>query len=197
VNPRKWINGGGQPALDPEQAIQEIVRRYLRAYGPSTPLDFTRWWWGGAGLVQAKQIFKALESELTPVDVEGLPGVALTSTIEPMQNLTPSGSIHLLPLFDAYTLGLGRDSDIEPLLPAAYKKRVYRPQGWITAVVLFNGYIQGVWDYKTKGSRTTVKVELFNTPSTTDLKQLKPGIEAEAERLAAFLNTQVSVEYVS
>ena len=187
VNPSKWL--GSWESIEPEQALQEIVRRYLRAYGPSTPEDFTRWWWGGAGLIQAKKVFKSLEAELETVDVEGLPGLALRSTFEPMQNLEPSDTIQLLPLFDAYTLGIGRD--IEPLLPKAFKSRVYRPQGWISAVVLVGGYIKGVWDYKTRRGQTLVKVQLFSSPTAL----IKRGIEAEAERLGSFLNTQVALEY--
>ena len=44
-----------------------------------------------------------------------------------MQQLEPQATIHLLPLFDAYTLGLGRD--VEPLLAQVYKRLVFRPAG--------------------------------------------------------------------
>jgi hypothetical protein len=56
--------------------------------------------------------------------------------------------VNLLPLFDAYVLGLGRD--LEPLLPKSYQRRVFRPQGWVSAVVLVDGVIRGVWEYKTQ-----------------------------------------------
>jgi hypothetical protein len=187
VNPRKWI--GNWEAIEPEQALLEMVRRYLRAYGPATPVDFVRWWWGGAGLVQAKKIFQSLDDELETVAVEGWRALALRSTLEPMQNAEKSGSVNLLPLFDAYTLGIGRD--IEPLLPKVYKSQVYRPQGWISAVVLVDGYINAVWAHKSGRSQTTVKVNLFSAPTNA----IKQGIEAEAERLGVFLNTQVAIMY--
>ena len=108
---------------------------------------------------------------------------------EPMQNLTMSDEVRLLPLFDAYTFGLGRD--IEALLPETYKSLVFRPQGWISAVVLVNGCIKGVWEYKTQRAQTTVKVRMFSTPTTA----LKQSIEAESERLSAFLHTKVVVAF--
>jgi hypothetical protein len=191
VNPRKWLGKRSTwDAVEPEAAIREVILRYLRAYGPSTLKDFALWWWGGGGLTQGKKAFKSLDDELVAVDVEGYAAFALRDTLEPLQNLEPSESIQLLPLFDAYTLGIGRD--IEPLLPKTHKLRVYRPQGWITAVVLVNGSIKGVWNYKTQRGQTVVNIELFSTPTTA----IKQGIEAEVERLGVFLNTAVALEIV-
>jgi hypothetical protein len=76
-------------------------------------------------------------------------------------------------------------------LAKAYKLQVYRPQGWISAVVLVGGAIKGVWEYKTRRGQTTVKVRLFSSPTAA----IKRGIDAEAERLSAFLNTQLTLEY--
>src|SRR6266545_33488 len=187
VNPRAWL--GAWPSLEPEAALQAIVRRYLQSYGPATRQDFARWWWGGGGMTTAKQTFQALTDELVEVDVEGWRAIALRSTLEPMQQLEPRETIHLLPLFDAYPLGLGRD--VEPLLPQAYKRLVFRPQGWISAVVLVGGAIQGVWQHTTRRDQTRVQVQMFAPPTTA----IKQGIAAEAERLEAFLKTKVALEY--
>lgn len=187
VNPKKWI--GKWQSIDPYQALQEIARRYLRAYGPATPADFARWWGGRIGIVSSKKLFQSIENELEPVDVEGRGAVALSTTLEQMQAFEKPSSVNLLPLFDAYTFGFGRG--LEPLLSSAYEGRVFRPQGWISAVVLIDGYMKGVWDYKIRTSQITVKVEMFSSPTAT----IKKGIEAEAERLGAFLNTRVALEY--
>lgn len=195
VNPRHWLDPDAKlngPSLEPYTALQETVRRYLRAYGPATPEDFARWWDGSAGIVPAKKLFRSIEDELEAVDVEGWHALALRATLEPMQKLeavAAPGVVRLLPLFDAYTLGLGRN--IEPVLPRAYKSRVFRPQGWISAVVLVDGRMQGVWEYETRPSQTTVKVSMFASPAAS----VYEGIEAEAERLNAFLNTKVVLKF--
>ena len=106
-----------------------------------------------------------------------------------MQKLEAKGSVNLLPLFDAYVLGLGRD--LEPLLPMSYKNRVFRPQGWISAVVLVDGYMRGVWKPKTIRSQTIVKVHMFSSPTAS----VRRGIEVEVERLGTFLNPTVALEY--
>jgi DNA glycosylase AlkZ-like len=194
VNPHKWIGPSAkQKAVEPQAAFEEIGRRYLSAYGPSTPEDFTRWWDGGSGLRYARKLFKAIESELEEVDMEGRRAWALSSTGEAMQTLEKKAEgpevVRLLPLFDAYTLGLERD--LEQLLPGAYKIRVFRPQGWITAVVLVDGRMKGVWEYKTGRARTVVKVRMFAPPTAS----IRKGIEAEVERLSAFLGSEVAVEF--
>lgn len=187
VRPSAWL--GEWNPLDPQQALQEMARRYLRAYGPARPQDFAVWWDGGGQLSHAKKLFRSIEDELEEVDVEGWQALALRETIEPMQRSDTTGTVRLLPLFDAYTLGIGRD--IEPLLPRARKLDVYRPQGWISAVVLVDGRIEGVWEHKAGRARTTVKVRMFSPPKGP----IRQGIEAEAERLEAYWKAEVALEF--
>jgi Winged helix DNA-binding domain len=99
--------------------------------------------------------------------------------------------VRLLPLFDAYVMGIGRGPDIEPLLPGAYQKLVYRQQGWVSAVVLVDGYIQGVWETDNRRAGTLIKVRMFS-PLAAPVRR---GIEAEAERLSEFWDTEVGLEY--
>jgi uncharacterized protein YcaQ len=187
VNPRAWMDEW--PALEAEQAVREIIRRYLRAYGPATAEDFARCCWDGGGKSEARKLFQSMKDELEEVDIEGWRAVALRETLEPMQRLEPAGTIHLLPLFDAYTIGTPRDR--EQLLDGAYKRLVFRLQGWISAVVLVNGSIQGVWQSTTRRSQTVVKVHLFCSPTAV----IQKGIEAEVERLRDFFKTKVVLEY--
>lgn len=187
VNARKWL--GQWESVDSEVAFQEIARRYLRAYGPLTPRNFARWWNEGRVNV-AKKLFKQIEDELELVDVEGWQAWALRSTIEPMQQATVSGVVRLLPLFDAYVLDIGRMG--EPILPKQHWKQVFRQGGWTTAVVLVDGLIKGVWEYKLQDSQTTITVEMFAPPPS---KLIQKGIEAEVARLGAFLDTETVLKY--
>lgn len=186
MNPRVWIDNW-QP-IEPEQALQEIVRRFLQTYGPATSDDFAFWWGYQKG--RAKKLFQSIAEELEEVDVEGWQAFALRETLPLMQSFEPVEDIHLLPLFDAYTIGApprGR----EPLLAPAYKSRVFNLQGWAFAVVLVNGSIQGIWQHKIRRAQTIVKVNLFSLPAAA----IHKGIEAEVERLSDFFKTKVSLEY--
>ena len=185
VNPKTWL--GTWQSIEPEQALKHIARLYLQAYGPATPDDFARWW--GGQITLAKKLFKSMSNELEEVEVEGWRAFALCSTLEPMQRLEPAETVHLLPLFDAYTIGMPRD--LEPLLSQAYKNQVFRPQGWISAVILVNGSIQGVWRSTTRRAQVVVRVKLFSQSASS----IQKGIEAEAERLGDLFKRKVLLEY--
>lgn len=188
VRPSAWL--GGWREIAPDVALEEIIRRYLSVYGPATPQDFSRWW-GGAAL-QAKKMFKALEaeSELETVEVDGWQAFALRSSLEPMESLSASGVVRLLPMFDSYVHGL---LDCDPLLPSAFRRLVFRPQAWISAVVLVDGRIRGVWEHKIRRSRALVTVRMFAAPTA----KVRRAIAAEAERLSDFLGTTVDVEFAA
>jgi len=188
MNPRVWMEDW--PRFDPQLALQELARRYLQAYGPATTNDFAFWW--GCTKGEARKLFHAMAAELEEVEVEGWRAFALRATLPFLQSSEPVGGIediHLLPLFDAYTIGAPRDC--EPLLAPAYKRQVFNLQGWTFAVVLVNGSIQGVWRSTSRRAQTVLQVNLFSA-STAAIRQ---GIAAEAERLSHLLGRAVVLEY--
>jgi len=185
VRPDQWL-GEWQP-IDPQHALKEMARRYLNAYGPATSDNFARWW--GLESSPAKKLFRSLGDEIEAVDVEGQQAWALASAVEPMRKLKASHTVRLLPQFDAYTVGVSRDC--EPILSAKYTGRVYRPQGWISAVVLVGGRMAGIWEYDARRSTLASKVEMFAPPTAHD----KRGIQAEAQRLGEFLGAEVELTY--
>ena len=185
VRPAAWI--GDWRSVEPQEAQKEIARRYLTAYGPARPEDFARWWGFDAG--QAKKLFRSLEDEIEAVDVEGWKAWAPVSTLMELKAQKAARSVRLLPQFDAYVVGVSRDC--EPILPKTHKSRVYRPQGWISGVVLVDGRMEGVWEYELQRSRLAVKVEMFAAPAV----RVNRGIQAEARRLGEFLGAEVEVAY--
>lgn len=187
VNPRRWLKAW--KAWEPKEAQREITRRYLQTYGPATPRDFG-FWWDGGGVALGKKMFEALGDEVETVDVEGWKATALKSTIEAMTNVQTHPSVRLLPMFDVYVLMQSRH--YEPMLAKEHKDKVFRPAAWVSAIVLVDGKIAGVWEYETRKDRTFVKVGMF-TPSA---EKVRSEIEAEAQRLESFLGTNVAVEFV-
>jgi hypothetical protein len=181
VHPAKWIRNWHP--VEPQPALQEILRRYLGTYGPATVDDFGRWL--GIDPAKAKRLFKTLGEELTEVDVEGRKAWALTSSLKQLEKTKVSHSVRLLPQFDPYTVAMYRHCQY--LLPEKDKARVYRSQGWISAVVLVNGRMEGVWEYEKKGAQTVVRVAMFAPPAD----KVKRGVLAEAKLLGEYLESDV------
>jgi hypothetical protein len=186
VRPSQWI--GAWDAVEPEHALHEVVHRYLAAYGPATGDDFARWWGIDAGA--AKRLFRSLAGEITLVTVDEWQGWALNATVQSIQNTNPSSSVRLLPSFDPYTIALYRQPFV---LNQTYKGRVSRPQGWISAVVLVDGRIEGVWEYEKQRGQLVVTVDLFGSLTS----QITRGVDAEAQRLGDFLGAEAVVTYTS
>jgi hypothetical protein len=187
VNPRKWLSAWQE--WDPQEAQQEITRRYLRTYGPATPGEFG-FWWNGGGTTFGQKMFAALGEEVETVDVAGWKATALRSTLEALAIMKAGHSVRLLPMFDVYVLTQSRN--FEPLLAPEHKGKVFRPAAWVSAVVLVDGKIEGVWEYETRKDQTRVQVRMFTPPA----EQVRQGIAAEAKRLESFLATQVAVQFV-
>lgn len=140
VNPRHWLASWRD--VDPDDAIAEIARRYLRAYGPATRHDFARWWglWPGA----ARAAWSRLSSELTQVVVDGDLADVLTADLNALSDASIEGSAVLLPSFDPYLMGhRSRDH----LFEKAHTTKVSRAAGWISAVVLLDGRVEGTWTH--------------------------------------------------
>ena len=73
------------------------------------------------------------------------------------------------------------------------RHRIYRPQGWISPVLLVNGRMEGVWRHEIKGSCVEVAIEPFvNAP-----QWVRRAAAQEAERLAAFLGCSLKFAWKS
>ena len=98
--------------------------------------------------------------------------------------------VRLLPAFDQYVVTATRQA--ERLMPGPYKARVYRPQGWLSPVLLVGGRMEGVWRQEVTGRRVRVTVEPFTGSLPARARR---DAEAEAERLAALAGGQLELTW--
>jgi hypothetical protein len=176
VRPEQWLGGWRQ--VDPEEALVEVARRYLRAYGPATKTDFARWWgnWPGVGT----GAWTGLAKELVTVSVEGRRADLLEADLGAVTGANLSGSTRLLPSFDPYLMGhAGRGH----LFDAVYAPRVSRVAGWISAVVLVDGRVTGTWKHVAAKEKLNVTVEPFGRMSSKTLAEVRRHAESLAGSL--------------
>ena len=167
---------------EPEDALREVARRFLAAYAPATAEDLGNW--SGFGRARVKRMLAALGDEAVEIDVDGDRAWALARDVDEIASAEPPDSARLLPAFDQWVVGTARYLPAQ--LDPALKARVFRPQGWISPVILVNGRMLGVWKHERKGRRLDVTIEPFGRLPRWARAQL----EDEADRLAAFLELE-------
>ena len=172
--------------MDGDTAVAEVTRRFLGAYGPAAREDYARWW--ACSPVEAGNRIRALGDEVVEVDVEGWTASMLGKHVEDAAGAAAS-SVRLLPAFDQYVVGATRRRD--EILPDAHRSRVYRPQGWLSPVLLVDGRMVGVWRHERKGARLLVRIEPFAKIAA----RTRAAAEGEAERLAAFTGGALEVSW--
>jgi hypothetical protein len=183
----RWL--GRQPEITVEAARAELLRRFLRAFGPATAHDFAKW--SGLRVTDTRTAMAALAPELTPVSVDGGAGWILSADDDRLtRGKLDADAIRLLGPFDSFLLA---HATKEHLVDARFYKLVYRAQGWISAVVLRGSTIIGTWTQMPAGKRFTIGVELFRREPAA----VRRAIEDEAAALSAFFGAAAVARVVS
>lgn len=162
----------GSPAA--QDAGRELLRRFLRCYGPATPGDFADWTKTGA--TDARLRFTELADDLREVSWDGQTGSVLRDDIDELRNVrTPSG-VRLLPPSDPYLLARDRAT----LIPEPAKRKMVWPSLGAPGTLLVDGEVVAIWRSQKKGNVLRVQVSYFDRP----IAQAAALIEHEAQLLA-------------
>jgi Winged helix DNA-binding domain len=191
TRPDTWLAAAGHTSgkpMESDDAMIAVTRRFLTAYGPATYHDLARWWNGG-GVTEARKWIAALGDEVTAIDLDGVHAFMLAPDLRQLRELPSTRSVRLLPGFDQYVVAASHHA--ARLLPGDLRGRVYRPQGWISPVLLVNGRMEGIWRHEIKGGRVEVGAEPFRTQPAW----VKRAAAEEAERLAAFLGGALKLSW--
>ena len=164
---------GAAPGGDRRALRAELLRRYLRCFGPSTAREFAEWI--GISTAEAQDDWDRLADALLEVEIDGRRASVHADDLPTLEcPLEPAG-IRFLPPYDAYL----DQRDRATLLPDTGRHR----QVWTVlgnpGVVLVDGEIAGTWRPQKKGRRLSVAVAAFGP--------LSPGTRAEIEAEATLL----------
>jgi hypothetical protein len=164
-----WLPGG-VPDLPAAVARTELVRRWLRAFGPGTVADL-RWWTGWT----AREVRQALAGLATEgVELEGAAGLVLAGDLEPTPAPHPWAA--QLPALDPTVMGwAGRGWFLGPHGPALFDR-----SGNAGPTVWWDGRVVGGWAHRPDGEVAFRLLEDVGSDATR-------AIEAAAERLAAWI----------
>jgi hypothetical protein len=160
----------GVPAWSLEEAQAELVRRWLRGFGPATIADVK--WWTGLPMGQVRRA--VADTGAVEVDLDGTPGLALPDDLDPAPPPEPWAA--LLPALDPTTMGwAGRDFYLGPHRPALFDRN-----GNAGPTIWWDGHIVGGWAQRPSGELALRLLEDVGADATA-------AIETEAARLTDWL----------
>ena len=173
TSPARWL---GRSLLNHPDGVRELVRRFLRCYGPTQVSDFQSWL--GCSPRQAKRLWGGIEDELAPVELDGKRRWVLAEDLNLLSQGEEGERLLLLGSHDPY-LDL---RDRELILPdKARQRQVWKTVGNPGAVLL-GGRVIGLWTVRTRGENLDVSVTLFEPLSPAQRSRL----EELAQGYAAF-----------
>jgi hypothetical protein len=126
------------PALDPDDALDHLVTRYLTGFGPAAKADIANW--AGMGIRDVEPALARLELETHEAE-DGTPLYDLPG--RPLPDPDTPAPVRLLPTWDAALLVHCRRACI---LPEAFRERIFHmrmPQSIGTFLV--DGAVAGTW----------------------------------------------------
>jgi Winged helix DNA-binding domain len=158
------------PALDREEALAELLSRYLRSRGPATVKDFTTW--SGLTVADAKAGLALVGDELI-CEVDG-EGTAWWSAPDAPAPPATTGA-HLIPMYDELTIAYRQAR----VVLAAQPPR----SGLLERPILVDGTTVGSWKRTLTARTVTVEATLFTEPDPVGLV----AVEDEVARFGRFL----------
>ena len=168
------------PALERDEALAELARRYFTSHGPATVDDFA--WWSGLPMGEARAAAELARPHLAELAMSGVAHLA------PARPPPPAAMpAHLLPAFDEYAVAY---RDRSALVDGAHAS-VARG-GMFPPLVVLGGRVAGTWRRRTSRPSVAISAELFAPPTAS----ARRGLEAAAERYGRFLGLPASLEIV-
>lgn len=162
----------GHPLVE-EASTEELVLRYLGAFGPASTMDLQRW----IGLTRLSPVVKGLRPQLVTFRNEA--GKELFDLPDaPRPGGDAPAPVRLVAAFDDVLLG---HDDRTRIHRGEHRKRLYPVNGVIPATVLVDGFVAGLWRWEVARGTATVTLE----PLAPWTNATRHEAHAEAERLLA------------
>jgi hypothetical protein len=156
-----------RPEIDFFEAHQELCRRHLRAFGPTTAEAFG--WWAGLSRADAVEVWKTLLPELLPVELEGRPAWVLAADEATLRSAAVVQGPRFLVASDLRLFGQDRHG---LFVGPGQKRRTHLHDWFHPHGLMLDGTIVGAW-----GRRAGhVKVRVMGSLSAAS----RAAVEAEA-----------------
>jgi Winged helix DNA-binding domain len=161
-----WL---GRP-LAASPSLDELILRYLAAFGPATAADVATWSW----LTGIREVLDRLRLRLVTYRDER--GRELFDVPDaPFPDPETPAPVRFLPEYD--NIVLSHDDRTRVI-----DRKLTEPI-WLRGSILVDGFVRGTWRHDQKGRESTLRIGLFDSLTPSD----RADVEAEGERLRTFL----------
>jgi hypothetical protein len=144
-----WL---GRP-LSTVPALDQMIHRYLAAFGPATVRDVQSW----SGISGLRPILESMRANLsTFIDEEGNELFDLHDALRPDPD-TPAPP-RFLPVFDNVLLA---HADRRRILSEAHRKMLFGTAALLEGTILIDGYVGAKWKIAQQRGRAVLTVEPF------------------------------------
>ena len=178
------VPAGGR-RLDRDEAVRELVRRYLTSHGPATVKDMS--WWSGQTMTDLRAALGSLEDEVTSDEVDGL--MLWSAASERSRRPPAARGVHLLQTYDELVVGY-TESRFHGDTSGDLARQAWSDRTYPTGLFLLHGRIGGHWRRTIEPKRVRVSFHTYGAVSGDDARTL----ESAAARLGRFLGLPVTVE---
>jgi hypothetical protein len=162
-------------------ALTQLVTRYIAAFGPAGPKDFAAW--SGLPVADARSGWSAVADHLTELDLAGRSVWVLDHQFEgPLVHEDRRAAVvRLLAGFDTYLLGYDdRTLTVQP----GHSKHVNAGGGMVRPTILIDGQVVGTWRHR----KTRRGHELMLEPFTPIPPVANGSLDAEVAEVNLFLS---------
>ncbi len=161
-----------QRSFDGDEALAELVRRYLRGHGPAGERDVA--WWAGLPVGAVRRGIAALGDA---IEQDADDRLALGDAPAAAHGPLPHA---VLPAFDEYYLGYADRDAIAG--PDSFERIVPGGNGVFRPVVVASGRVSGTWRAVRARGRADVDLDAFRTLSGRE----RAGLAASVRRWGRF-----------
>jgi uncharacterized protein YcaQ len=181
-----WV---GKPRrIGADEAWRELVRRFLRTYGPTTLEGLARWF--GLKPADALPLLRSLEPDAAAVSIEGRKAWTLSRGREAPRRR--SSSVRLLAQYDCYVIG---SHPRETIIAERARSQIgsYKRGQWEgvvgVPVLLIDGTVSGVWERRDRGGRIEISVQ----PAVKLTPAQRRGVATEVTRIGRFFGREATL----
>ncbi len=173
-------------ALDRDEAIGELTRRYFCSHGPAQLRDFV--WWSGLTQAEAR---RGVELAGGALDHHALEGKEYWFDASLGGVPAAKGVAHLPPNFDEYTVGYAdRSAILHPVHP--FRPELFAFSSLLSNVVTVAGQVVGGWRRTVMRDGIRVEVRPLARLSPAD----RAAVEEAGHRLGRFLGRSVQIAWI-